>query len=89
MRNHRFRTVLMLAAVWILAACTTQQAPADQDTSTEPSPTTPSEATTPAEVEEPLVEVIDECIACHSDKDRLIDTAAPEEPVEVESTGEG
>jgi len=31
----------------------------------------------------------DHCLNCHTDKDRLIDTAAPEEEVVEESSGEG
>ena len=32
---------------------------------------------------------IDECLACHADKDLLIETAAPVEEIVVESDGEG
>jgi hypothetical protein len=39
-----------------------------------------------AKVEAPEV---DECAACHTDKQRLIDTAKPEEVVEKESSGAG
>ena len=34
-------------------------------------------------------EVDQNCIDCHNDKEQLIDTAAPEEVVEAESSGEG
>ncbi|MBT4756003.1 MAG: hypothetical protein HON98_10015 [Chloroflexi bacterium] len=32
---------------------------------------------------------IDECLSCHLDKDRLIETAKIEEALEAESSGEG
>lgn len=43
----------------------------------------------PAEIATPEKAVVDECLTCHLDKQRLIDTAAPEVVVESESEGEG
>ena len=34
-------------------------------------------------------DTVDYCVECHSDKDQLIDTAAPEEEVISENEGEG
>lgn len=59
------------------------------------SPATPTEvlieATSPTEVSaaEPTTLGPDECLACHTDKQRLIDTAEPEVAAESESKGVG
>jgi hypothetical protein len=41
----------------------------------------------PAQAADPLEN--NECLNCHSDKDKLIETASPEEPAEAESKGVG
>ena len=51
----------------------------------------PAETASPTEVV-PVAEQtapVDYCIECHSDKDQLIDTAAPEQEVISENEGEG
>jgi hypothetical protein len=71
-------------------------APAVEATSTRVLPT----ATRPADTPEPTVPpveptatmetaAVDGCLDCHSDKDRLIDTADPEQEVISENKGEG
>lgn len=47
------------------------------------------EATSMTELATPTEAPIDECLECHLDKQRLIDTAEPEVVVESESEGEG
>ncbi len=54
--------------------------------------TAPTSLTNPSEVTQTLVvetAVVDECLACHIDKEQLIATADPEEEVIKESEGAG
>ncbi len=71
----------LIVVFFLLSAC----APAET-----PSPTATTEEK-PVETEA-VVEVqpeTDECLACHTDKQRLIDTAAPVVEAEGESKGVG
>jgi hypothetical protein len=70
---------IFIMSMMLLTACTsavTEAVPAAE----EPWETEAASATTPK---------TDECLACHTDKQRLIDTAKPEEPAETESKGVG
>lgn len=61
-------------------------------TATEPPPTetvAPTPTSEPTPTEEAVAEAADQCLACHSDKEQLIDTAKPEEKVPSESSGVG
>jgi hypothetical protein len=55
-----------------------------------PEPTASAVPTTaPTETPEIVASVSDECLACHMDKETLIETAAPEEKAPSESSGVG
>lgn len=79
--NSKLLSILIVTA-FLLFACGTRQ------TTATPSPI---ETETPVETEA-VAEVqpeADECVACHTDQQRLIDTAKPEEAAESESKGVG
>jgi hypothetical protein len=77
-----------------LAACSSNEAPLPGPAAAQPVDTS-SELPAPAEVaavveEVPAEEVeTDQCLECHTDRQRLIRTAAPEEPTASEGPGEG
>ena len=66
---------------------------AEEATATEthvPEPTASAVPTTePTQTPEVIASVSDECLACHMDKEMLIETAAPEEKAPSESSGVG
>ena len=72
----------LVVTVFVLSACGTQ-----------PATLTPTLTATESPIEtETVVDVqpeADECLTCHTDKQRLIDTAKPEEVAESESKGVG
>jgi hypothetical protein len=73
---------LLIVITFVLSACApaATQIPTatEKPVETEASPEVPAETSG-----------TDECLACHTDKDRLIDTAAPIVEVEAESKGVG
>lgn len=71
----------LIIVVFLLSACGTRQTATLFPTGTE----TPVETGAVAEVPPEA----DECVACHTDKQRLIDTARPVEAAESESKGVG
>lgn len=82
MRNHKLVFVLGITLV-ALAACSTAA------TQT-PAPTATTEAATPTAVPTATIApVVDECLACHTDKERLTSLATHEEHGEGESKGVG
>ena len=94
--------LVLLAGLLLVAApaCSTAEGPVSEppeveDTRVEVTPVDPTPEETAeeqtvalaAESESPQEE--NSCLECHTDQQALIDTAAPVEAVEKESTGEG
>jgi len=73
-----FLTLILSLALWACAPASETATPSEA----------PAEAPIPIKMNVKMAES-DECAACHNDKQRLIDTARPEEVIEKESTGAG
>lgn len=76
----------LVVFLWVVAGCS--------QSLTEAPPTIAATDLPSSQMEEQgaateVVEIDSECLACHMDQQQLIDTAAPEPDVEVESSGEG
>ena len=105
MTKHKwlcFVFVLLMGLVFSACASAepTQEATAPEPVVAAASPTTiPSATTAPTETTVPAtptdvptpteVPVADQCVACHTDHDQLVDTAAPVVALESENEGEG
>ena len=80
--------ISLVMLVFIFAGCNAK--PAIENSPSEPTIEEPVESSgTTLVLPTAVPEVADECTACHSDKDRLIDTASPVVEVEEESEGAG
>jgi len=90
-RTRLLQHLALTVCALLLSACGAQAV----TETTSPDPTMPAPQTASEEMAAgdpqpaPLEQDPDHCSDCHSEKQQLIDTAAPEEPVEVESKGEG
>ena len=84
--------ILILGAVSCRAQADQVAAPALDEVAveTEVSPELTAEVEEEAEEdEEAMVAEVDQCLACHTDQQKLTDTASPVEHTESESSGEG
>ena len=96
----RIQAILMLITVLSLMGCQTQETVEEPvvamasvgevvETAVTPTITNTTVISDTPTALTPTPETIDECLACHVDKDLLIDTAKPVAEVVVESDGEG
>ena len=91
MGQHRWFFLLLIAAL-LLPSCQTTDAAATVPDTQEPLQAKVNLLTVSisAQYANDTPElVVNECLNCHSDKQRLIDTAKAEEPAESESSGVG
>lgn len=85
--------LLLITSLFVAASCTNRDkgislADSVAEISIEPT-IEPTEGPPPTEPPTPEPDDVDHCVSCHSDKQRLIDTADPETEPEAESSGEG
>lgn len=73
---------ILLITAFVLSAC------GSKTTATPPAPTATERPLETEAVSEVQPEV-DECVACHTDQQRIMDTAKPEVAAESESKGVG
>jgi hypothetical protein len=78
----------------LLSACArtenpTQSPTLEPITRAEPVSVQPTATAFKPVIPTPTLPPVNQCLTCHTDKQRLIDTAKPEEVVEKESTGTG
>ena len=92
MRNVWWFSILITATL-VLSSCMSADVSASLDSDVKPVLNTGTEDVSPTDdpvkVESDEAQVESECLNCHSDKERLIETAKEEEVVEGESSGVG
>jgi hypothetical protein len=99
-----FITALVMLAVAACSAASEPTSGVEEEVTAEPTvaqpaapiPTEEAVVETPAQAPAAVARVVpvgnpavDDCVACHTNQDMLIDTAAPVVEIESESTGEG